>query len=126
MLSPGPADQERGYVVPSELERYQRTHRSLAAELAQIGFVSPGSVVIPRTSCGKPGYRGQGEPPTPRSVLPVEPRRRGQDRQPQAQPGRGRPVPRLIANRRRLQRIVSQMEELSAEMAPLPVLEVKA
>jgi len=47
--------------VPSRLERYERTYRALAdelaAELTTIGFISAGSVVVRYTSCGKPGCR---------------------------------------------------------------------
>jgi hypothetical protein len=49
--------------VPSRLQQYQDTYRSLAAELAQIGFIRPGSLVSRTTSCGKPGCRCQGDPP---------------------------------------------------------------
>jgi len=53
--------------VPSRLERYQRSYRALAdelaAELATVGFISPGSVVSRYTSCGKPGCRCQADPP---------------------------------------------------------------
>ena len=49
--------------MTSQLQRYERTYRALAAELATIGFISPGSVVLRYTSCGKPGCRCQGDPP---------------------------------------------------------------
>ena len=45
------------------LEDHERTYRGLLAELAQIGFISPGSVMVRYTSCGKPGCRCQGDPP---------------------------------------------------------------
>lgn len=54
-------------VVPTELERYQRSYRALAdelaTELATVGFISPGSLVSRCTSCGKPGCRCQADPP---------------------------------------------------------------
>ncbi len=49
--------------VPSQLETYERKYRALAAELTQIGFISPGSLVLRETSCGKAGCRCQGDPP---------------------------------------------------------------
>ena len=53
--------------MPTRLERYERSYRALAdrlaAELATIGFISPGSVVSRYTSCGKPGCRCQADPP---------------------------------------------------------------
>ncbi|MBA3278243.1 MAG: hypothetical protein H0U22_05895, partial [Geodermatophilaceae bacterium] len=49
--------------MPTRLENYQRKYRALAAELAGIGFISPGSLVLRETSCGKSGCRCQGDPP---------------------------------------------------------------
>jgi len=49
--------------VTSQLERYERKYRSLTAELATLGFISPGSLVVRETSCGKPGCRCMGDPP---------------------------------------------------------------
>ena len=104
--------------MPSRLERYERSYRGLAeqlaTELATIGFISPGSVVSRYTSCGKPGCRCQGDPP----------QRHG----PYYQWSRalsGKTVSRRlnetdanlyrtwIANRRQLEQIIAQMEETS-------------
>jgi hypothetical protein len=101
--------------MPTRLENYQRKYRALAAELAGIGFISPGSLVLRETSCGKPGCRCQGDPP----------RRHG----PYYQWSRavaGKTVSRRldeheadlyrdwIANRHHLERIVTEMEKISA------------
>jgi hypothetical protein len=110
--------------VPSRLERYERSYRALAeelaAELATIGFISPGSVVSRYTSCGKPGCRCRADPP----------QRHG----PYYQWSRalsGKTVSRRlnetdaelyqswIANRRRLEQIIAQMEEISAAAGEL-------
>ena len=110
--------------MPSRLERYERTYRALAdelaAELATIGFISSGSVVSRYTSCGKPGCRCQADPP----------QRHG----PYYQWSRavaGKTVSRRlnqadaelyqswIANRRRLEQIIAQMEQTSAAAAEL-------
>ena len=101
--------------MASRLERYEHTYRSLTAELAELGFISPGSVVLRETTCGKPGCRCQADPP----------RRHG----PYYQWSRaiaGKTVSRRltqaeaelyrkwIANRRQLERIVAEMEQVSA------------
>lgn len=106
--------------MPSKLQRYQRAHQALAAELAQIGFLIPGSLVSRQTSCGKSGCRCQGDPP----------QRHG----PYWQYSRaiaGKTISRRlteaeadlyrdwIANRRRLEQIITQMEEISAAAAQL-------
>jgi len=110
--------------VPSRLERYQRTYRALAAELAAelatVGFISPGSVVVRHTSCGKPGCRCQAEPP----------QRHGPYHQ-WSRALAGKTVSRRlnqhqaelyrdwIANRRRLEKIITKMEQTSAAAAEL-------
>ena len=110
--------------MPSRLERYERSYRGLAeqlaTELATIAFISPGSVVSRYTSCGKPGCRCQGDPP----------QRHG----PYYQWSRalsGKTVSRRlnetdanlyrtwIANRRRLEQIIAQMEETSTAAGEL-------
>lgn len=110
--------------MPSELERHQRTYRALAAELAAelatVGFISPGSVVSRYTCCGKPGCRCQGDPP----------QRHGPYNQ-WSRAVAGKTISRRlteadaklyrswIANRRRLERIIAQMEQTSTAAGAL-------
>lgn len=101
--------------MASRLERYERKYRSLAAELTELGFISPGSVVVRETSCGKPGCRCQADPPRrhgpyyqwSRAVAGKTVSRRLDEREAELYRG-------WIANRRHLERIVAQMEETSA------------
>ncbi|CAN5904132.1 hypothetical protein BH23ACT2_BH23ACT2_31570 [soil metagenome] len=101
--------------MPSRLETYERKYRALASDLAEIGFISPGSLVLRETTCGKPGCRCGGDPP----------RRHG----PYYQWSRavaGKTVSRRlsedeaalyrdwITNRRRLEQITTEMEKISA------------
>lgn len=110
--------------MPSRLERLEGTYRALADELAveiaTIGFISPGSVVSRYTSCGKPGCRCQADPPQrhgpyhqwSRAVAgKTVSRRLDQD---QAQLYQS-----WIANRRRIGRLLAQMEQTSSEAADL-------
>jgi len=100
--------------VASQLERYERTYRSLAAQLAEIGFISPGSLVVRQTSCGKPGCRCQADPPQrhgpyyqwSRAVEGKTISRRLDEREAELYRG-------WIANRRLLEQIIAQMEEVS-------------
>lgn len=48
-------------VSPSQRQR--RAQARIAAELGQIGFALPGSLVSRTTACGKPGCRCQADPP---------------------------------------------------------------
>lgn len=100
--------------MASRLETIERRYRALAAELTEVGFISPGSLVTRTTSCGKPGCRCQADPP----------RRHGPYYQ-WSKAAAGKTVSRRlnepeadlyrqwIANRRRLERIVAEMEALS-------------
>jgi len=106
--------------VASRLERYERTYRSLVAELADIGFISLGSVVVRETSCGKPRCRCGGDPPRrhgpyyqwSRAVAGRTVSRRLNEREAELYRG-------WIANRRRLEGIVAQMEEVSAAVGEI-------
>jgi hypothetical protein len=110
--------------VSSRLERHERTYRALAAqlaaELATVGFISPGSVVSRRTSCGKPGCRCQADPPQrhgpyyqwSRAVAGKTVSRRLTEDQAQLYQG-------WIANRRRIEQIIAQMEQTSTAAADL-------
>lgn len=44
-------------------ERQRQAQGRIAADLAQIGFALPGSLVSRTTACGKPGCRCQADPP---------------------------------------------------------------
>ncbi len=110
--------------MPSRLERHERTYRALAKELAaeaaSIGFISPGSVVRRYTSCGKPGCRCQADPP----------QRHGPYYQ-WSTAVAGKTLSRRltetdaelyrawIANRKRIEAIITQMEKVSADAAKI-------
>ena len=110
--------------MPSPLQRHEKRYRALAAELAAelatVGFISPGSVVVRYTSCGKPGCRCQGDPPQrhgpyyqwSRAVAGKTVSRRLNE--PQAELYRD-----WIANRQRIETILTKMEETSAAAAEL-------
>ena len=110
--------------MPSRLERYERSYRvlaeQLAAELPTIGFISPGSVVSRYTSCGKPGCRCRADPPQrhgpyyqwSRALSGKTVSRRLNQTDAELYQG-------WIANRRRLEQIISQMEQISAAAAEL-------
>jgi len=110
--------------VPSRLQRYEREYRALAdelaASLATIGFISSGSVVSRYTSCGKPGCRCQADPPQrhgpyyqwSRAIAGKTVSRRLTQAEAELYQG-------WIANRRRLEQVIVQMEEISAAAGEL-------
>lgn len=106
--------------MPNPLEGYERSYRALAAEIANIGFISQGSVVVRYTTCGKLGCRCQGDPPLrhgpyyqwSRAAAGKTVSRRLTAREAELYRG-------WIANRRRLEEIVAQMEQISAAAGEL-------
>ena len=102
------------------LQGHERTYRALLAELTQIGFISPGSVVSRTTSCGKQGCRCQADPPQrhgpyyqwSRAVAGKTLSRRLDEHQADLYRG-------WITNRRRLEQIIAQMEQVSAAAAEI-------
>ena len=113
--------------MPSRLERYERAYRALAAELAGLGFISQGSVVVRYTSCGKPGCRCQADPPLrhgpyyqwSRAVAGKTVSRRLSEGEAELYRG-------WIANRRRLEEIVARMEQISAAAGELLLREASS
>ena len=111
--------------MATRLERYERSYRALAAELASLGFISQGSVVVRYTTCGKPGCRCQADPP-----------RRHDPYNQWSRAAAGKTVSRRltegeaelyrgwIANRRRLEEIVARMEQISAAAGELLLRQV--
>lgn len=101
--------------MPTRLETYERKYRALAAELAEIGFISPGSLVLRETSCGKPGCRCQGDPPQrhgpyyqwSRAVAGKTISRRLNEAEAEL-------YRNWIANRRSVERILAEMNKISA------------
>lgn len=122
--APGQAEQGppmgKRATVPSRLQRYERSYRALTAELASLGFISQGSVVVRYTTCGKAGCRCQADPPRrhgpyhqwSRAVAGKTVSRRLSEREAELYRG-------WIANRRRLEEIVAEMEQLSAAAAEM-------
>jgi hypothetical protein len=51
--------------VEERLEKYNRRHRELAAQIAEIGIVAAGSVTRRYTRCTSVGCRCNADPPSP-------------------------------------------------------------
>ena len=51
--------------IEQRLEEYDRRHRELAAQIAEVGIVAAGSVTRRFTRCTSVGCRCTAEPPTP-------------------------------------------------------------
>ena len=106
--------------MTAELACYERQYRALTARLAEIGFISAGSLVERTTSCGKPGCRCQADPPQrhgpyhqwSRAVAGKTISRRLDRRQAEL-------YRTWITNRQQLEQIIAQMERVSAQAAEI-------
>ncbi len=100
--------------MASRLERHEATYRSLKAELDEIGFISPGSLVVRETSCGKPGCRCQGDPPQRHGPYFQWSRtREGRTESRRLGEREAELYREWIDNRRHLERILAEMERVS-------------
>ena len=92
----------------------------LKEELAQIGFLMPGSVVRRFMPCGKPGCRCGADPPVLHGPYwQWSTKVQGKTVTRRLTEHQAAVYAQLVANRRRLEAIVAQMEELSASAAQL-------
>ena len=98
----------------TRLARYQAELKRLSAEIAEVGFISPGSLVQRYTTCGRPDCRCAADPPQlhgpywhwSNRVAGKTINRSVTDEQ----------VPlyqEWIANRRRLRHIIAEIEKVS-------------
>ena len=102
------------------LASYKAELQRLTAELADIGFISAGSLVRRYTRCGNPRCRCQADPPRPHGPYwqwtravggKTITRRVTDDQAPLYQ--------EWIANRRRLHQVIADMEEVSRQAAEI-------
>jgi hypothetical protein len=110
-------------MTPAEsrrLQAYQAKLRRLAGELTDVGFISSGSVVRRFMPCGKPGCRCQADPPQlhgpywqwTRAVGGKTVTRRLSEDQ-------ARLYQEWIGNRRRLTKMLAEMEKVSQQAASI-------
>jgi hypothetical protein len=101
-----------------EPESPQQARERLARQIAEVGFVLPGSVVTRFTRCGKANCRCQADPPEPHGpylqwTRKVDGRTRSRTLSP-AQHERYQP---WFDNARRLRLLVAELEALSMQTA---------
>jgi hypothetical protein len=107
-------------VTKAELAQLRREYRTVQDQIRRLGFVAPGSVLERYTVCGTPGCRCHADPPTRHG--PYFQYTRKVDgktltrRLTAAQADRYR---EWIANRRRLDELTEQMDQLSRQAAEL-------
>lgn len=102
--------------MASRLEAIERRYRALAAELAQVGFISPGSLVVreaaSKAAAAKPTHPdATGRPTSGAEQWPARPTAGSTKQKPSSS--------EWIANRRRIERIITNMVTLSAAVGEM-------
>lgn len=104
-----PANTPTLATLQAELDR-------LKDQIAQVGFVCPGSVVRRCMPCGKPGCRCQADPPTLHGPYwQYSHKVAGKTITRRLTPDQARLYQQWIANRRRIDQLLVQMEQVSAQ-----------
>lgn len=107
--------------MPATTSSSQRQRKRLAAALAEIDFLLPGSIVVRHTRCGKPDCRCKAEPPalhgpyiqwTRKLAGKTVTRTLSPEQLERYQPG--------FDNARRLRQILAELEALSLDVTELP------
>jgi hypothetical protein len=107
------AQQQRLAALEAQLAR-------LKGELASVGFVCSGSVVRRFMPCGKPGCRCQADPPTLHGPYwQYSHKVDGKTVTRRLTPDQARLYQQWIANRRRIDQILGQMEQVSDRAAEI-------
>ena len=106
--------------MTSRLEHYENQYRELLGELQGLGFISPGTLVLRETSCGNPRCRCTGDPPSfhgPYYQWSTKVNKKTVSRRLSAD--EAELFQDWIANRGELQRIIAEMQEVSAKAGEL-------
>lgn len=107
-------------MVTSRLEHYENQYRELRSQLSDIGFISPGTLVLRETSCGNPRCRCMGDPPRfhgPYYQWSTKVNNKTVSRR--LSVAEAELFQEWIANRGELQRIIAEMQEVSAKAGEL-------
>jgi hypothetical protein len=107
---------------PRGLDEYERRYRELAAQLAEIGFISSGSITRRYTQCGTPGCKCHDEPPQPHGpyyqwTAKVD----GKTVTRRLSASEAKLYQEWIANDRRMRRLIQQMRQVSARAGKMLV-----
>src|SRR6266536_5494846 len=112
-VEPMPANTPTLATLQAELDR-------LKHEIAQVGFVCPGSVVRRYMPCGKPGCRCQADPPKLHGPYwQYSHKVAGKTITRRLTPDQARLYQQWIANRRRIDQLLARMEQVSSRAAEI-------
>lgn len=102
------------------LVTYERRYRELAAQLADIGMISAGSLTRRYTRCTSPGCKCRADPPEPHGPYWQWTRKiDGKTVTRRLTPAEAKLYRQWIANDRRMRRIIEQMRTIAAKAADI-------
>lgn len=104
----------------ARLAAYERRYRALAAQLAEIGYLSAGSLALRHNRCGKSGCHCHADPPELHGpywqwTAKVD----GKTVNRRLTPAQAELYSEWIANDRRLRDLIAQMRQVAAKAAEL-------
>lgn len=102
------------------LATYERRYRELAAQLADIGMISAGSLTRRHTRCTSPGCKCRADPPQPHGPYWQWTRKiNAKTITRRLTPAEAKLYRRWIANDRRMRRTIDQMRTVAAKAADI-------
>lgn len=114
--------------TPAEkLAHYEQRYRELAAQLAEIGLISSGSVTHRYTVCGTPGCRCHGDPPQRHGpYYQWTAKANGKTVTRRLNASEAKLYTEWIANDRRMRRLITQMRQVAAKAGQLKIKQAAA
>jgi len=107
-------------VTDSELDRLRREYQALQDQIRGLGFVAPGSIVERYTVCGSPGCSCHGDPPAKHGPYYQYSRKiDGKTHTRRLTAEQAQRYREWITNRRRLDELTRQMDQLSRQATDL-------
>lgn len=108
--------------IADRLAAYERRYRELAEQVAEIGFISAGTVTQRYTRCNTPRCRCQADPPQPHGpYYQWTTKTAGKTRTRRLTATEAALYEEWIANDRRLSAVIKQMRNIAAKAAELKI-----
>ena len=109
------------------LAGYERRYRKLAAQLAEIGFISSGSVTRRYTRCGTPGCKCHADPPQPHGpYYQWTAKVNGKTVTRRLSADEAELYQEWIANDRRMRRVIQQMRQVAEKAGKMLVKQARS
>jgi hypothetical protein len=104
------------------LADYEQCYRELAAQLAEIGLISSGSITRRYTVCGTPGCRCHADPPQRHGpYYQWTAKENGKTVTRRLSASEAKLYQEWIANDRRMRRLIAQMRQVAAKASELKI-----